>query len=72
MPAEGTDLWRNEEIMRSLQSSIHHQAWIMEINAHPDIVPGTLIISSQETSCRNVLAVIQILEVKDCEGSTVR
>lgn len=72
MPAEGTDLWRNEEIIQPAQSSIHHQAWIMEINAHPDFTPRTLIISSWELSCRKVLAVIQTLGVKECDVSAVR
>lgn len=72
MPAEGTDLWWNEEIMQPVQSSIHHQAWIMEINAHPDFVPGTLIISWWGLSCRKVLAVIQFLGVKVCDVNPVR
>lgn len=72
MPAEGTDLWRNEEIMQPAQSSIHHQAWVMEINAYPDFEPGTLIISPWELSHRNVLAVIQVLGMKECDVNTVR
>ena len=58
--------------MQPVQSSIHHQAWIMEINAHPDFVPGTLIISWWGLSCRKVLAVIQILGVKVCDVNPVR
>lgn len=72
MPAEGTDLWRNEEIMHPVHSSIRHQAWVMKINAHPDFVPGTLIISPWELSRRNVLAVTQIPGLKECDGNTVR
>jgi len=44
----------------------------MEINAHPDFTPRTLIISSWELSCRKVLAVIQTLGVKKCDVSAVR
>lgn len=60
MPAEGRDLWRNEEIMQPMESPIYHQPWIMGINAHPASVPRTLIISSWELSLRNVLAAVQI------------
>lgn len=60
MPAEGRDLWRNEEIMQPEQSPIYHQPWVMGINAHPASAPRTLIISSWELPFRNVLAVVQI------------
>lgn len=58
--------------MQPEQSSIHHLAWVMKINAHPDSEPGTLIISSWGLSRKSVLAVIQILGMKECDVNTVR
>lgn len=45
MQAEGTRVMEKQS-MQPEQCSIHHLAWVMEINAHPDAEPGTLIISS--------------------------
>lgn len=60
---------RNYAACAKLHSS---QAWGTGINAHPDFVPGTLIISSWELSLRNALALIQILVMGECNINTLR
>lgn len=51
------------------RASIYHQPWVMGINAHPISLPRTLIISSWELSPRNVLALVQISGVRECDAN---
>lgn len=51
------------------KAPIYHQPWVMGINAHPASLPRTLIISSWELSPRNVLAVVQIPSMRECDAN---